>query len=53
MADKSWHVLAHERHGKCGCCTGTVAPLLQDVSMQLPANSMGLIYGRSGAVSCC
>lgn len=28
---------------------GTVAPLLQDVSMQLPANSMGLIYGRSGA----
>ena len=30
--------------------TGTPAPLLNDISMQLPANSMGLIYGSSGSV---
>jgi hypothetical protein len=32
------------------CFAGTPAPLLNDVSMQLPANSMGLIYGSSGSV---
>jgi hypothetical protein len=31
-------------------CAGTPAPLLKDISMQLPANSMGLIYGSSGSV---
>ena len=29
--------------------TGAQLPLLQDVSLQLPANQLGLIYGRSGA----
>lgn len=32
------------------CFAGTPAPLLNDISMQLPANSMGLIYGSSGSV---
>jgi hypothetical protein len=35
------------------CFAGTPAPLLNDISMQLPANSMGLIYGSSGSVSGC
>jgi hypothetical protein len=32
------------------CFAGTPAPLLNDISMQLPANSMGLVYGSSGSV---
>ena len=28
---------------------GSLEPLLSDLSLQLPANQLGLIYGRSGA----
>lgn len=29
--------------------TGAAAALVEDVSMQLPANQLGLVYGKSGA----
>ena len=30
-------------------CAGAQAPILDDVSLELPANSLGLVFGRSGA----
>ena len=33
----------------CSCLAGSPAPLLASINLQLPANKLGLIFGRSGA----
>ena len=45
------HVVWSSRHTQCcnAMNAGSPEPLLSDLSLQLPANQLGLIYGRSGA----